>query len=57
MLCRLKVLEFFKKYPEAGAGERSRRQAVENIQTNIEWVAQHRDSIANWLYSNVVMSH
>jgi len=53
----LKVLDFFKKYPAAGAGERSRRQAVENIEANIEWVSQHRDSIASWLHNNVHISH
>jgi len=54
---RLKVLEFFKKYPAAGAGQRSRRQAVEKIRINIDWVAQHSDAIANWLYSNVDLTH
>jgi len=50
-----KVLDFFKNNPEAGAGERSRRQAVERIESNVAWAAQHRDSIANWLYSNVAL--
>jgi len=49
------VLEFFKKHPRAGAGERMRRRAVEKIRANIDWVAQHRDDIANWLISNVAV--
>jgi len=51
------VLDFFKKYPQAGAGERQRRQAVEKIRANIDWVARHRDDIANWLFSNVAVTH
>ena len=57
VLCNLQVLEFIKKFPDAGAGERSRRQAVEKIRANVEWVEQYRDDIANWLYSNIALSH
>ena len=63
MLCRLKVLDFFEKYPDAGrqspdagALEEDRRQAVETIEANVEWASQYRDIIATWLYNNVDIS-
>lgn len=51
------MLEFFKKFPLAGAGSRMRRQALEKIRANIDWVTNHRDDIANWLFSNVAVTH
>ncbi|KAF6129876.1 glutamyl aminopeptidase [Phyllostomus discolor] len=42
------VESFFKKYPEAGAGEKSREQVLETVKNNIEWVKQNRKSIAEW---------
>ena len=53
----MKVMEFFKRYPNAGAGERGRTQAIEKIRINIDWVTRHRDKIASWLYSNVDMDY
>ena len=51
-MCRLKVLDFFEKYPDV-----ENRQAVEKIDANVKWVAQHGDIIATWLYSNIDLSH
>jgi len=51
------VLEFFKQFPDAGAGARERRRAVEKIRSNIDWVTQHRDDITNWLYDHITPSH
>ena len=43
------VRTFFSANPEAGAGARARKQAVESIQNNINWLDNHYDSIANWI--------
>jgi glutamyl aminopeptidase len=47
------VENFFKKYPEAGAGERGRSQALESIRTNIEWSKSGPEQIANWFHNNI----
>jgi glutamyl aminopeptidase len=47
------VEAFFSKYPEAGAGERGRRQALETIRANIAWSNDHVDHIVDWLRLNV----
>ncbi|XP_036121855.1 glutamyl aminopeptidase [Molossus molossus] len=39
---------FFKKYPEAGAGEKPRQQVLETVKNNIEWLNQNRKSIREW---------
>uniref|UniRef100_G1PC96 Aminopeptidase n=1 Tax=Myotis lucifugus TaxID=59463 RepID=G1PC96_MYOLU len=39
---------FFKKYPEAGAGEKPREQVLETVKNNIEWLKQNRKSISEW---------
>lgn len=39
---------FFKKYPEAGAGEQPREQVLETVRNNIEWLKQNRDAIKQW---------
>lgn len=44
--------DFFRQYPEAGAGARSRKQAVENIENNISWLRRHKESIFRWLVEN-----
>jgi len=43
------VKSFFAKYPESGAGTRSRKQALEEIGNNIKWLADHYDDIELWL--------
>ncbi|KAL7982033.1 hypothetical protein Chor_001090 [Crotalus horridus] len=40
---------FFERYPDAGAGEASRKQALETTKSNIEWLKQYRDDVATWL--------
>lgn len=40
---------FFAKYPDAGAGERSRKQALETILNNISWLERHKNVIHSWL--------
>ncbi|XP_048855512.1 glutamyl aminopeptidase-like [Brienomyrus brachyistius] len=46
--------KFFQQYPEAGAGESSRLQAVETVRSNIDWVERNKAEIGYWLNSNVV---
>ena len=43
------VQAFFLKYPESGAGARSRKQAVERIQLNIKWLKDHQAVVHQWL--------
>ncbi|XP_036373081.1 glutamyl aminopeptidase isoform X1 [Megalops cyprinoides] len=45
---------FFERYPEAGAGETPRKQALETVKNNIEWVATNIAEIGAWLESNVM---
>ncbi|XP_039194273.1 glutamyl aminopeptidase isoform X1 [Crotalus tigris] len=40
---------FFERYPDAGAGEASRKQALETTKSNIEWLKQYRNDVATWL--------
>ena len=41
--------EFFGNYPEAGAGERFRKQALETVRSNIRWVDTNANTILQWL--------
>ncbi|KAH8358636.1 hypothetical protein KR093_001495, partial [Drosophila rubida] len=43
------VREFYRKYPESGAGASPRIEAIETIKYNIKWLKENRVSIANWL--------
>ena len=43
---------FFKQNPKAGAGKRAREQALEQIQTNLNWISKHEKTILNWLEEN-----
>ncbi|XP_048453600.1 glutamyl aminopeptidase [Rhincodon typus] len=45
--------DFFAKYPNAGAGETPRKQALETVQTNIDWLKNNKAEIEQWLQSNV----
>ncbi|XP_072112058.1 glutamyl aminopeptidase [Mobula birostris] len=45
--------DFFAKYPEAGAGKTPREQALETVQTNIDWLKRNRNDILQWLQSNI----
>ncbi|XP_032874746.1 glutamyl aminopeptidase [Amblyraja radiata] len=44
--------DFFAKYPEAGAGEIPRKQALETVQTNIDWLNNNKNEIDQWLQNN-----
>ena len=47
----LKEVEtFFTQNPEAGAGARARKQAVEEIKINILWNTNYLDGIRSWIY-------
>ncbi|XP_055614924.1 aminopeptidase A isoform X1 [Toxorhynchites rutilus septentrionalis] len=51
---RLNELEdFFKRYPEAGAGATARVQALENISNNIKWLERNQQNVADWLKNEV----
>ncbi|XP_018425491.1 PREDICTED: glutamyl aminopeptidase [Nanorana parkeri] len=45
---------FFERYPNAGAGETPRKQALETARNNIEWVTNNKNGIKSWLDQNVV---
>ena len=46
------MLDFFAKYPDAGAGETPRKQALERVQTNINWLERNEATIEAWLEEN-----
>ncbi|XP_068911741.1 glutamyl aminopeptidase isoform X1 [Tenebrio molitor] len=43
---------FFAKYPEAGAGESARRQALEAVTNNIKWLNKHKKEVEDWIVEN-----
>ncbi|XP_070507296.1 aminopeptidase A-like [Chironomus tepperi] len=43
--------DFFRAYPEAGAGANARTQALENIENNIKWLANNKNSVGDFLQS------
>lgn len=45
----LQMEHFFKLTPNAGAGEMPRKQALETVKNNIEWLKNNKDEIATWL--------
>ncbi|KAK0041697.1 glutamyl aminopeptidase-like isoform X2 [Biomphalaria pfeifferi] len=47
------VKDLFSRFPEAGAGERFRRMAIETIEKNISWMKVYKAVIANWLQTHV----
>lgn len=52
---RLKEMkDFFAKYPEAGAGARSRISALETVQKNIKWLNSNLKPLVEWLNSNAL---
>ncbi|KYO24411.1 glutamyl aminopeptidase [Alligator mississippiensis] len=40
---------FFEKYPNAGAGTAPRKQAIETVKSNIEWLTRNKKEIEAWL--------
>ncbi|XP_060068640.1 glutamyl aminopeptidase-like [Ylistrum balloti] len=47
------VLDFIKKHPDAGAGARTRDQALETIRRNIAWMERYKPVITEWLCHQV----
>lgn len=45
---------FFGKYPEAGAGANARKEAIETVQNNINWLSKNLPSINIWLDENSI---
>ena len=45
--------EFWKKYPEAGAGARARIQGMERIQASIDWAKNYASDVEDWLTTEV----
>ncbi|CAN2388886.1 angiotensin maturation [Pristimantis euphronides] len=43
---------FFETYPKAGAGATPRKQALETVRNNIEWVTTNKNGIKAWLEAN-----
>lgn len=46
------IKDFFAKYPNAGAGERGRKQALETVQANIVWMSRNKKMFDEWLQEN-----
>lgn len=43
---------FFNKYPEAGAGASSRKEALASVRNNVKWLEQNFQSVSDWLENN-----
>ncbi|XP_067278034.1 glutamyl aminopeptidase [Pseudorasbora parva] len=48
-----KMEHFFALNPNAGAGEMPRKQALETVKNNIEWMRRNQEEIRVWLENNV----
>lgn len=44
--------QFFEKYPEAGAGAAARKEAIQRIENNIQWLKNNEVKLNNWLSQN-----
>uniref|UniRef100_A0A674PFZ0 Aminopeptidase n=1 Tax=Takifugu rubripes TaxID=31033 RepID=A0A674PFZ0_TAKRU len=49
-----KMEHFFTLTPDSGAGKTPRKQALETVRNNIEWLRRNEDEIKWWLQKNVV---
>jgi len=45
----IEVKNFFEKYPEAGAGETARKEAIQKIENNIQWLKNNEKNVGTWL--------
>lgn len=45
--------QFFALTPDSGAGEMPRKQALETVRNNIEWMQRNKDEIKGWLDKNI----
>lgn len=52
-LQKWKMEHFFALTPNSGAGELSRKQGLETVNNNIDWISKNRNEIKRWLDSNV----
>lgn len=43
---------FFSQYPDAGAGQLNREQAIEKVKANIRWVSNNANTILAWLQAS-----
>lgn len=43
------IKSFFVKYPEAGAGAAARKQAVQKVISNIQWLQSNEPKVGEWL--------
>ena len=43
---------FFSLYPQAGAGERYRKQAIETVKYNMRWLNDNAATILAWLHAS-----
>ncbi|CAL8271065.1 unnamed protein product [Merluccius merluccius] len=48
-----KMEHFFKITPNAGAGKMPRKQALETVRNNIEWIRMNKKEIEIWLKNNI----
>lgn len=46
------VKVFFAKYPEAGAGAAARKEALQRIENNIQWLENNQQKVTTWLNNN-----
>lgn len=44
---------FFAKYPNAGAGTSSRQTALETVKNNINWLANYKSTVENWIINSI----
>lgn len=49
----IQVLALIAEHPHAGAGERSRQQAVDKIRWNIVWHRDHLPKTVQWIRENL----
>lgn len=47
---------FFAKYPEAGAGAAARKEALQRVENNIQWLRNNGKNVTKWLSENVAAS-
>lgn len=47
---------FFAKYPEAGAGAAARKEALQRVENNIQWLKNNERNVTKWLSEHVAAS-
>lgn len=47
---------FFAEYPDAGAGEAARVQALETVQNNIKWLQSNKELVEAWISNYINQS-